>query len=87
MGCIGRQQAGTRWQPSGGQGRAGRGAHPGRQLAAAFALGSQGVAVNHHPLDFELAKEIKITLIWVGGHTGRECNSRDSGRVTECFKK
>lgn len=43
-----------------GQGRTGQVAHPSRQLTAAFALGSQGVAVNHHPLDLELAKEIKI---------------------------
>jgi len=42
-------------------------AHPGRQLAAAFALGSQRVAVDHHPLDFELAKEMKMTLVRVGG--------------------
>lgn len=31
--------------------------HPSRQFAAALALRSQGVAVDHHPLDLELAKE------------------------------
>lgn len=71
---------GFRGQAAGGDsvaagGRAGQGrprhrkvrqvTHPGRQLAAAFPLGSQRVAVNHHPLDFELAKDIKGTLIRV----------------------
>lgn len=65
-----------------GQGSSRQGAHPGRQLAAAFALGSQGVAMNHHPLDFKLAKEIKITLIRVRGDTLAESANRRNPPVS-----
>lgn len=53
---VGDRTAGSAGQRA-GQGRAGLISHPSRQLPAAFALRSQWVAVDHHPLDLELGKE------------------------------
>lgn len=39
--------------------QAGNATHPGWELATAFSLGSQGVTVNHHPLDVKLVGKTK----------------------------
>lgn len=39
--------------------QAGNAAHPGWELTTAFSLGPQGIAVNQHPLDFELVGKTK----------------------------